>query len=489
MLFNSFQFLLFFPIVTIFFFVLPERFRWILLLFASCFFYMFFKPIYILILFFTIIIDYYAGIKIENASEKNRRFYLIISLIANIGVLAIFKYYNFLFDNINGFLTLFKVDFSFPLLKIFLPIGLSFHTFQAMSYTIEVYRGNQKAEKHFGIYALYVMFYPQLVAGPIERPQNIIHQFYEKHTLQISNLVIGLKRIIWGVFKKVVIADRLAIMVDQVYSDPNSYHGFSIVLTIIFFAIQIYCDFSGYSDIALGSARVMGFELMENFNFPFASKNITEFWRKWHVSLSSWFNDYLFTPLATNWRNAGKGGIVLALLLTFSISGLWHGAGWTFIVFGSLHGIAVIVELLSKKIRKKIAKVTPSVLYSNVSILLTFTYACLTWIFFRSKDMVQAKTIFTNLFSANGTNSFWSLGAVDIHGLPSSYLGLPFWQFLSSVLLIPTFFILERIFVFNGGEIINRLPKLMKWVSYYFLVIIILFFGVFETKQFIYFQF
>ena len=291
MLFNSLEFLLFFPIVTILYFVLPYRFRWVLLLTASCYFYMVFKPIYILILGFTIVIDYFAGIYIEQSEGKKRKLYLTLSLIANIGVLAIFKYFNFLNLNFTWLLEGLDLKNPIPFLQILLPIGLSFHTFQAMSYTIEVYRGNQKAEHHFGIYALYVMFYPQLVAGPIERPQNVIHQFYERHDFDYQRVTDGLKLMAWGMFKKVVIADRLSVMVEMVYKYPYNYHGIPLIVSTIFFSIQIFCDFSGYSDIALGSAQVMGFKLMKNFDRPYFSKTISEFWRRWHISLSSWFRD------------------------------------------------------------------------------------------------------------------------------------------------------------------------------------------------------
>jgi alginate O-acetyltransferase complex protein AlgI len=302
MLFNSLEFLLFFPIVTILYFVFPYRFRWALLLAASCYF----KPIYILILGFTIIIDYYAGIYIEQSEGKKRKFYLTLSLIANIGVLAVFKYYNFLNLNLTWLLEGFSLKNPVSFLSIALPVGLSFHTFQAMSYTIEVYRGNQKAEHHFGIYALYVMFYPQLVAGPIERPQNVLHQFYEKHDFDYQRVTDGLKLMAWGMFKKVVISDRLAVMVSQVYNDPYQQTGVPLLVGTICFSIQIFCDFSGYSDIALGSAEVMGFRLMKNFDRPYYAKTISEFWKRWHISLSTWFRDYLYISLGGNrvskWR-------------------------------------------------------------------------------------------------------------------------------------------------------------------------------------------
>ena len=293
MLFNSLHFLVFFVVVTTTYFVIPHKYRWFLLLASSCYFYMAFVPIYILILGFTIVIDYFAGILIENTKGKKKRLFLIASLIANIGVLAVFKYYNFLNDNLNILLHGIGYQNPIPHLSILLPIGLSFHTFQAMSYTIEVYHGKQKAERHFGIYSLYVMFYPQLVAGPIERPQNLLHQFYEKHYFDYQRVTDGLKLMAWGLFKKVIIADRLATVVDNVYNNPLEHTGLSFIIATIFFSFQIFCDFSGYSDMAIGAAQVMGFKLMKNFDRPYHSKSIHEFWGRWHISLSTWFKDYL----------------------------------------------------------------------------------------------------------------------------------------------------------------------------------------------------
>lgn len=286
MLFNSFQFLLFFPIVTLIYFLLPHKYRWFHLLVASCVFYMFFIPAYILILFITIFIDYFAGIWIEKSTNQGKKkTYLILSIISTCLFLFIFKYFNFFTDNFNGIAQLIHWNYSLKTMAIILPIGLSFHTFQSLSYVIEVYNGNQKAEKHFGIYSLYVMFYPQLVAGPIERPQNLLHQFYEKHEFDYVRVSNGLKLMAWGLFKKVVIADRLSVFVNQVYNNPYDYKGLSLVVATIFFTFQIYCDFSGYSDIAIGSAQVMGFKLMDNFNRPYFSKSISEFWKRWHISL------------------------------------------------------------------------------------------------------------------------------------------------------------------------------------------------------------
>jgi len=488
MLFNSFTFLLFFILVTPTYFILPHRFRWILLLLASCFFYMFFKFEYILILFFTIIVDYFAGVYIAKTKEiKLKKFYLLISLIANIGVLAIFKYYNFINENFSMVLVNFGVKNPIPFLHMILPIGLSFHTFQAMSYTIEVYRGAQKPEKHFGIYALYVMFYPQLVAGPIERPQNLIHQFYEKHELNYNNLTRGLQMIFWGIFKKVVIADRLAIIVDYVYASPNKWHGSSLIVTVILYSFQIYCDFSGYSEIAIGTAKVMGFDLMTNFNYPYRSKNVTEFWRRWHISLNTWFKDYLYIPLG------GSKGKVLThvrnVLIVFLLSGLWHGANWTFVIWGALHGIATTFEVFTKKIRLNIQNISNKRIYNFISILLTFTFCTLVWVFFRSPDFTAAKYILSNLIPTSFHDLF-SISEVSLTGLPSTYLGLALWQFLYTISLIPVLLLIEN-FISNrkGKNSIDKLPVYIKWGFYYLIIFAILFFGVFDTNQFIYFQF
>ena len=282
-----------------------------------------FIPVYIFILVFTIVIDYFAGILIESSQGARRKLFLVCSLIANIGVLAFFKYYNFFVTNINSASDVLGLSYAIPVLDIILPIGLSFHTFQAMAYTIEVYRGNQKAERHPGIYALYVMFYPQLVAGPIERPGHLIDQLREYHHLEYDNLAAGLKLMLWGLFKKVVIADRLAIIVNTVYGAPANHSAPALLLATYCFAFQIYCDFSGYSDVAIGAARIMGINLVINFRQPYFSQSIKEFWRRWHISLSSWFRDYLYIPLGGS--RVSKLRNIFNLIIVFLVSGLWHG--------------------------------------------------------------------------------------------------------------------------------------------------------------------
>jgi len=349
-------------------------------------------PIYILILFATIVIDYIAGIMIEQAAGSRRKWFLVLSIISNVGVLAFFKYYNFFASNINALPGVAGSSWEVSLLKIVLPIGLSFHTFQAMSYTIEVYRGNQKAEKHFGIYALYVMFYPQLVAGPIERPQNILHQFYEHHKLEYDNLVAGLRLMLWGMIKKVVIADRLAITTDAIFNNVHSCSGVTLAIGAVFFAFQIFCDFSGYSDIALGAARVMGFRLMVNFKHPYTATSISDFWRMWHISLSTWFRDYVYIPLGGN--KVSKARRNLNLFIVFLLSGFWHGANWTFIIWGALHGSYTVIASFTQSWRARIVSAVkldrlPSV-RTLVQQLSTFILVTFAWIFFRANNVSDA---------------------------------------------------------------------------------------------------
>ncbi len=406
MLFNSFQFLLFFPIVTIIYFLLPHKLRWLYLLISSCIFYISFIPVYIFILFFTIIIDYVAAIMIENKQGRKRKIFLILSIIANVGVLAVFKYYNFFIDNINTLFNDINIKtYSFPLLNIILPIGLSFHTFQAMSYTIEVYRGKQKAEKHFGIYALYVMFWPQLVAGPIERPQNMLHQFYTRHSFNNEHIAKGLRLMLWGFFLKVVIADRLALYVDAVYNNVGEHNGTTLLLATLFFAFQIYCDFAGYSYIAIGSAQVMGFNLMTNFNHPYFSKSIAEFWQRWHISLSTWFRDYLYIPLGGNRVSIQRW--YFNLFFVFLISGLWHGANWTFIIWGGSNGLYLVFALITNKwwnaVNRRIGITRYQRIYNVIRILTTFVLIDFAWIFFRANTISDAFIIIKKIFSARGT--------------------------------------------------------------------------------------
>lgn len=443
-----------------------------------------FVPIYILILGFTIVIDYFAGICIENAKGKSRRLFLILSLIANIGVLAVFKYYNFLNHNLSFLMQGFGLTNPIPYLSILLPIGLSFHTFQAMSYTIEVYRGQQKAERHFGIYSLYVMFYPQLVAGPIERPQNLLHQFREKYDFDYERVTSGLRLMAWGLFKKVVIADRLAIAVDTVYNNPQQHNSLSLIIATVFFSFQIFCDFSGYSDMAIGAARVMGFKLMTNFDKPYQSKSVHEFWKRWHISLSTWFKDYFYITLGGNRVTIPRW--YLNLFIVFLVSGLWHGANWTFVIWGALHGFYLVFALITKKIRDRFNEIFHFDKLPILSVLSTFVLVAFAWIFFRANGVHSAFYIAKHIFTGMPD----IISKLSKHQAVFEHLGLGEKDLILSVLLI---LFLETVHYVQSkislSEIFMRKPAYVRWVVYYGVILSIIFLGVFENRQFIYFQF
>lgn len=434
-----------------------------MLLVASCYFYMAFKPVYIAILGFTIVVDYFAGIFIEQTSGQKKKIFLIASLIANIGVLATFKYWNFINQNITDLLGMTGAENPLPFLDILLPVGLSFHTFQAMSYTIEVYRGHQKAERHFGIYSLYVMFYPQLVAGPIERPQNLLHQFREEHYWDVDRFKRGFSQMLWGFFKKVVIADRLSVFVNEVYGDWTNSTGANLWLAVIFFSFQIYCDFSGYSDIAIGSARIMGFDLMTNFNKPYLARSVEEFWKRWHISLSTWFRDYLYIPLGGN--RSGTIRRYINLSIVFLVSGLWHGAGWNFMLWGALHAVFVVLELIY---RSQFGKLQ---IPDAMKMFLTFFVVSIAWIFFRTSSTEQSFGILKRLFSFN------QFGVLSTHSMNTI-------EVLFSVALILLLLVIERLDV--------RIQTRTRWTFAAMsasVIFIIYLFGVFNQEQFIYFQF
>jgi alginate O-acetyltransferase complex protein AlgI len=493
MLFNSFNFLIFFPVVTGVYFMLPYRWRWLWLLLASCFFYMFFIPAYILILAITILIDYFAGIYIAKSAGKKRKLYLIISIISTCLVLFVFKYFNFFIGNINTIAGLLHWNYSLSLLNIILPIGLSFHTFQSLSYVIEVYRGRQTAEKHFGIYALYVMFYPQLVAGPIERPQNMLPQFHAEKKFDYNLVVSGLGQMLLGLFKKIFLADRLAILVNSVYNNPTDFHGLTLITATVLFAFQIYFDFSGYSDIALGAARVMGFKLMDNFNRPYFSSSVGEFWRRWHISLSTWFRDYVYIPLGGS--RVSKWRWVLNIMITFIISGFWHGAAWTFVIWGALHGMFLVVETGLFFLAGKITKVSRKFLgicSRLLATILTFTAVCFAWIFFRAQSLSDASYIIKNLFNGLGQQLVYLVALFRGQSGLSETLdrlwpGVAQIDLLIAIVSIFAFLLFEGNLEFWHKRFVHS--RVFRWAIYISVIMLILYFGVFDNSQFIYFQF
>lgn len=484
MLFNTFHFFVFFVAVCSIYFFLPHKHRWWWLLLSSCYFYMVYVPIYILILGSTIFIDYYAGVFIEKNQGTKRKRLLILSLLVNIGVLFTFKYFNFVNQNLILVLQSFGIKNPIPFLNIALPVGLSFHTFQAMSYTIEIYRGNQKAEQHFGIYALYVMFFPQLVAGPIERPQNLLHQFREKFHFDDVRVISGLKLMAWGLFKKVVIADRLAIGVDAVYKHPELFNSFTLILATIFFSFQLFCDFSGYSDMAIGAARVLGFRLMKNFDNPFQSDNIQQFWKRWHISLSGWFRDYLYLPLGGS--HVAVPRWYLNLIIVFLVSGLWHGAGWTFLIWGGLHGIYMLTYFSIKPIRNYCSNKLGKKTWKVLSVILTFNLVNFAFIFFRAKNLHEAWFIISRII----TELWKDVVHLSFNKWPIDNIGLTKFNLLLCLFLI---LLLETVHYVQSRVNINHYlyqkPAALRWALYCLLSIGILYFGVFENKEFVYFQF
>jgi alginate O-acetyltransferase complex protein AlgI len=466
MLFNSLEFLIFFPLCTLLYFLIPHKLRWAHLLLASCIFYAAFIPSYLLILFFLIAIDYTMGILIEK--EKNKKFWLTLSILSNISLLGLFKYYNFFITNINEL-----SGSHFILLNLVLPIGLSFHTFQSISYTIEVYYGRQKAMKHAGYFALYVMFYPQLVAGPIERPQHLLPQFFIHQKFSSQKLYEGLRLMAWGFFKKVVVADRIGLYADAVFKHPAHLESMQIWLAVFFFSIQIYADFSGYSDIAIGAARCMGIDLCINFNRPYQSTNIRAFWKRWHISLSSWFRDYVYIPLGGGRK--GKGRKNLNLLITFILSALWHGAGWTFIAWGFLHGIYMLIYDFFKD------RFSPIKIPRLIAWFVTCCCVGFAWIFFRASSIANA------LIMISRGSKLTNISAGKILSVPGSGLAFGNFTLAFSFCAIGYMFIIEK---FTTPKLLNQDSKTLVETSVFAsTILLIIFFGVFQKSSFIYFQF
>ena len=458
MLFNSLPFLIFFPVVTLVYYLLPYKWRWGWLLAASCFFYMWFKPIYILILLTTILIDYSAALMIERRRSDPRKCkaWLVASIVSTLTVLFIFKYQGLFHET-----------------HIILPIGLSFHTFQSLSYVIEVYRGNQKPERHLGIYSLYVMFYPQLVTGPIERPQNLLRQLRIDQPFRRDNLSQGIMLILFGLFAKMVVADNLAVYVDAIWADPQQYGTCAIALGLLFYSFQIYCDFFGYSTIALGCAKSMGYDLMDNFRAPYLSGSIGEFWHRWHISLSSWFRDYLYIPLGGSRVRVSRW--MFNIMVVFLLSGLWHGANWTFVLWGGLHGLLLLLEGLPKKLRlhkeqQPSLNSQPSTL-NYLKVPLVFLLVTLLWAVFRAPTFDQLKVLLNALVGNMGE---LGMPAVDVRTIVFLLLFI-----IVDVLLRNTRF---------DRWCITQSP-IVRWTVCFLLAFCTVAFASVETFPFIYFQF
>lgn len=477
MLFNSIEFALFFPIVfVVYWFVFKNRLKAqnLFLLASGYFFYGWWDVRFLGLLFLSSTIDYTVGYylnKTEDTFKRKRLLWLTIAV--NLLILGIFKYFNFFTDSFLLLLTQLHIKANIQLINVVLPVGISFYTFQSMAYVIDVYRKEIKACTNYLTFLAFVSFFPQLVAGPINRAKDLLPQFYTNRTFSYDMAVIGLRLILYGLFKKVVIADNLAKFADEVFNNPGMYTGWVSLAGVLFFTLQIYCDFSGYSDIALGTANLLGFRMMENFRTPYFATSLKHFWQRWHISLSTWFRDYLYIPLGGN-RN-GEVRQYLNLFITFMVSGLWHGANFTFIIWGFIHGSYVVIEDF---IKRRTRASLPVILKWAI----TFSVVCVAWIFFRAKNLNNALIVVQSLFTGY---SLANLAKV----LQRVYYSTAFIQWLAVSTLL--FFICEATiqnkpdYTFTGS-----LPRMLRIGLYYLLILLIVFVGLNDSApNFIYFNF
>ena len=482
MLFNSLNFAIFLPIIFIlYWFVTKEnlRFQNILLLGTSYFFYACWDWRFMLLLIFSTALDYFTGIKIQEAiNQRNKKFWLWLSIGINLGFLGIFKYYNFFAASFAEGLSLLHLKSNLGSLNILLPVGISFYTFHGLSYVIDIYKNRIKPEKNFVDYSLFVSFFPLLVAGPIERATHLLPQILKKREFNYTKAVDGLRQILWGLFKKIVIADNCAGYANTIFNNSAGLSGSTHVLGALFFAIQIYCDFSGYSDIALGTARLFGIDLLKNFAFPYFSRDIAEFWRRWHISLSSWFKDYLYIPLG-----GSKGGIWMKIRNTFIIflvSGFWHGANWTFVIWGFLNALYIMPSIILNTHRNNLDIVAKGKIFPTLrelfAMLITFSLTVFAWIFFRATSVTHAFRFIAKIFS----RSLFTIP--HFHGSGKA---------TAIYILILLFIMVEwigREHQFAIADLGTRWYKPIKWAMYYAIILAIYFYAGSE-QQFIYFQF
>lgn len=459
------------PVVFVLHWLLPHKYRWALLLVSSCYFYMSWNPNYIVLILSATVVSYLAGILLEKTEQPGQRKAILVSAVGIcLSLLFFFKYFNFFSDSVVQLLGLFSIRLHPVTLKVLLPVGISFYTFQTLSYVIDVYRGKVKPEHHFGIYATFVSFFPQLVAGPIERTENLLPQISREKTFRYDQAAYGLKLMAWGFFKKLAIADVLGPLADQAYANLAGCSTLDLLAAVLCFALQIYCDFSGYSDIAIGSAKLLGIDLMTNFRSPYFAKSIREFWSRWHISLSTWFRDYVYIPLGGSRR--GKWKTCRNLMITFLVSGLWHGANWTFVVWGGLHGLAQVLEKLLSKGKQRL----PVLRQAGV-----FLFCCVTWVFFRAESFSDAFCLLSELGRGLAGNGCWQFRVLQID--------LPLLaQAAVSVTLLGIFdYCSLKTDVIDW---VSRRSPVVKWGIYLLLIWLILcFMPVTGSSEFVYFQF
>ena len=477
MLFNSIDFAIFLPIVFFLYWILRNKnvkLQNLLIVLSSYFFYGLWDWRFLSLILFSTVLDYGLGLWLQSQEkESNRKILIWVSVIVNLGFLGIFKYYNFFVENFIETFKLFGVSFNVNTLKIILPVGISFYTFQTLSYAIDVYRRKLEPTKDFIAFAAFVSFFPQLVAGPIERATHLLPQFFKKRKFDYSLASDGVRQILWGLFKKMVIADNCAPIVNDIFNNYQTLDGSTLAVGAVLFAFQIYGDFSGYSDIAIGTAKLFGFDLMKNFNFPYFSRDIAEFWRRWHISLSTWFRDYLYIPLGGS--KGGTGMKIRNTFIIFIVSGFWHGANWTFITWGALNALFFLPLLLRKTNRQNLKVVAEGRLIPGFGdlfrILRTFLLTCFAWVFFRAESMTQAFGYLKGVF----TRSFFVL---------PEKLSMDIVLFIMVLLIFEWF---NR--SYHHGLQIGRLSPLRRRLAYLFVVILILKFANFGHNEFIYFQF
>jgi D-alanyl-lipoteichoic acid acyltransferase DltB (MBOAT superfamily) len=485
MLFNSLSFFLFFPVACAGYFLLPFRVRWMWLLAASYLFYAWWRVDYLALIVASTLVDYAAGLAMGRAQSKRTRLLCLLgSLTCNLGLLITFKYYGFFR---HALLRVFGVHLDLPELDLLLPVGISFYTFQTLSYSIEVFRGTHPPERHLGRFALYVAFFPQLVAGPIERSGSLLPQLREQHLFDYDRVVAGLRLMLWGLFKKVVVADRLALMVDTAYGHSDGLPGPLLILATVCFAFQIYCDFSGYSDIAVGAARVMGYRLRINFIRPYAARSMGDFWRRWHISLSTWFRDYVYLPLGGGHVRMPR--LWFNVLAVFTLSGLWHGANWTFLAWGLYHGILFAVGRTTRPVREALAawmgaKSMPRT-RAFAQWALTFTLVLVGWVFFRAESIGQAVAILTGWFS--GWIGFLQAGPLTnvVHALETSAPALG----INAAALALVLFLERNQPVGEAPLALSSRYAVVRWPLYVLLFIAMMGLGTSREIPFIYFQF
>ncbi|MCW5876556.1 MAG: MBOAT family protein [Anaerolineales bacterium] len=482
MQFASLQFLLFLPIAAFTYFRLPQRHRWMILLLASGYFYFSFIPTYILLALPLALLDFGGALALERTAEPSKHRLYLSLVAAHVVVLIVFKYSNFTAENLNA-----VFNFGFSQSSWLVPVGLSYQTLMSISYLSEVNAGRLAAAQKPQTVMLYLLFFPQLLAGPIERPQNTMPQFEAAHAFDYARVSDGLKRMAYGFFKKLVIADRLALIVGTVYGDVQTFDGPQLMLATALYAWQIYCDFSGYTDIALGTAQIFGIRLTENFRQPYFSRSVTEFWQRWHISLSTWLRDYLYFPMARRLRSPQLRW--LALFATFLASGLWHGAAWTFVVWGAMHGLYLVIELWVKTARGTGGGKPPSGAVGVLQTVFTFGAVSFAWIFFRAANLNEAVYVVTHLFNgvpvwvSNFTNTAFLKDAVISMGFSLSALVI-------ILTTLPILLFLEGLQAKEGLRLrLNRQKPLVRWALYYLLVVAIAFLGVYGESGFIYFQF